>query len=365
MKATVYRADLRYPHLQLYTASSGSIAGLEELYLLLEEKSFSGLGEVRINIAYLNGYSADVVLCDVMRTLRTLDLQQSSSRLLLTLETQLASSLAPTRMLFDMALHDLIARQNGSSVARLVGSDFPRPVCYATNQTLFWSSQEQMLSQASAYMERGFTHLKLRVGIGSLAEDIDRMTALRRRFGHEVHLSADANGQWQPEQARSNLLALQKFELSYLEQPISDANAHLYPTLAAASPIPLMLDESMSSEADLERILSMGGTVWAHLKLVKMGGIAPTVRAARRLIAAGIPFMIGQMNEGAAATAAALHVAHACQPAHAELYGADGLANDPVLGLTYSQGLVNCVDACGLGIAFDPTQAELIQTFSS
>jgi L-alanine-DL-glutamate epimerase-like enolase superfamily enzyme len=365
VKATLYRADLRYPHLQLFTAASGSVAGLDELYLLLEEKSVSGLGEVRINIAYLNGYSAEVVLSDVIRTLRSLDLQQSASDLLLTLETQLADCLAPSRMLFDMALHDLIARQQGVTVAQLIGSDFPQPVCYATNQTLFWSSQERMLSQATAYMERGFSHLKLRVGIGSWVEDLDRLSALRRRFGNEVHLSADANGQWQPEQARSNLLALQKFELSYLEQPISDENAHYYPQLAEASPVPLMLDESMSSEADLARILALEGKVWAHIKLVKMGGIAPAVRAARRLNAAGIPFMIGQMNEGAAATAAALHVAHACQPAHAELYGADGLGNDPVSGLTYHQGLVSSRGSSGLGVEFNPAHAELIQTFSS
>lgn len=365
MKATLYRAELRYPHLQLHTASSGSIQALDELYLLLEDRHWQGLGEVRINIDYLNGYSAERVLNDVMRTLRALDLQQPPSDLLLTLDTQLADSLAPTRMLFDMALHDLIARQNGCSVAKLVGSDFPDPVCYATNQTLFWSSMGQMLSQATAYMDRGFTHLKLRVGIGSLEEDCDRLAALRRRFGHEVHLSADANGQWQPEAARSHLLALQKFDLSYLEQPIADEYAHCYPSLAASSPIPLMLDESMSTAADLDRIIAMQGKVWAHIKLVKMGGIAPAVRAARRLNAAGIPFMIGQMNEGAAATAAALHVAHACQPAHAELYGADGLGNDPVSGLTYLQGLVSSDALTGLGISFDPDCAELIQTFSS
>jgi len=365
VKATLYRADLRYPHLQLYTASSGSIAVLEELYLLLEDKAITGLGEVRLNIAYLNGYSAELVLSDVIRTLRTLDLQQTPSALLLSLEQQLADSLAPTRMLFDMALHDLIAHQNGCSVARLSGADFPQPVCYSSNQTLFWTSQERMLSQATDYMERGFNQLKLRVGIGSLHEDMDRLSALRRRFGSEVHLSADANGQWQPEQARSNLLALQKFELSYLEQPIADSHAHYYPQLADSSPIPLMLDESMSSEGDLERILAMEGKVWAHIKLVKMGGIAPAIRAAQRLNSAGIPFMIGQMNEGAAATAAALHVAYASQPAHAELYGADGLGNDPVSGLTYFQGLVHSRDASGLGIEFDASRAELIQTFPS
>lgn len=101
----------------------------------------------------------------------------------------------------------------------------------------------------------------------------------------------------------------------------------------------------------------------AHLKLVKMGGIAPTMAAARRLTAAGVPFMIGQMNEGGAATAAALHVARACQPAYAELYGADGLGNDPVHGLSYHQGLLSSPPGAGLGIHFTPSRTEFIQEF--
>lgn len=364
MKATLYRADLRYPHLQLHTASSGTITGLDTLYLLLEEKNFNGIGEVRINIAYLNGYSAELVLSDVIRALRQLDLSQPASTLLLNLPVLLADFLAPTRMLIDIALHDLIARQNGLSVAELAGAENAETVSYHTNQTLFWTPMDEMLEQTTAYVERGFTQLKLRVGVASFAEDEARLSALRRRFGHEIRLSADANGQWQPEEARSHLLALAKFEMSYLEQPVSDANAHFYPALAAASPVPLMLDESMSSEADLERILQLEGKIMAHLKLVKMGGIAPTLAAAKRLTAAGVPFMIGQMNEGGAATAAALHVARASQPRYAELYGADGLGNDPVHGLSYHQGMLSSPSGAGLGISFTPSQAEFIQEFA-
>ncbi|CAK8737354.1 hypothetical protein SODG_001077 [Sodalis praecaptivus] len=53
--------------------------------------------------------------------------------------------------------------------------------------------------------------------------------------------------------------------------------------------------------------------------------------------------MIGQMNEGAAATAAALHVTHLTRPRFAELYGADGLGDDPVSGLRYQHGTVQCL----------------------
>ncbi|WP_413739462.1 mandelate racemase/muconate lactonizing enzyme family protein [Sodalis sp. RH14] len=396
MKATLYRAALRYPHLRLYTASSGSVAALDELYLLLEDQAFQGLGEVRVNIAYLNGYSPQQVLDDVLRCLRRLDLALDPAQLLAGLDTWAAGILAPTRMLLDVALHDLLARRQGISVAGLLarprdaggavppcgetarerhpvaiapaqdGASSP-VVSYRTNQTLFWSSREQMLQQAEAYVDRGFTELKLRVGVAGFDQDLDRVAALRRRFGAGISLAADANGQWPAREALARLRALAAYDLRYMEQPIADGAAddpeHGYAALAAASPIPLMLDESMSSEADLARVIGLGGKVWAHLKLVKMGGIGPALAAARRLNAAGVPFMIGQMNEGAAATAAALHVACASRPAYAELYGADGLGNDPVAGLIYQQGLVCSPCASGLGVGFDPARAEFIQEF--
>src|SRR5262249_35880772 len=133
--------------------------------------------------------------------------------------------------------------------------------------------------------------------------------------------------------------------------------------LGAKSPIPIMLDESVASLADIDRICALGGRVWAHLKLVKLGGIRPTVAAVRRLTAAGVTFMIGQMNQGGAATAAALHVVAATSPAFAELYGADGLINDPVSGIVYRDGTVRTSSQPGLGVAFDITRTQLIREF--
>ncbi len=73
--------------------------------------------------------------------------------------------------------------------------------------------------------------------------------------------------------------------------------------------------------------------------------------------------MIGQMNEGAAATAAALHVACATSPDFAELYGADGLIDDPASGVSYAAGTVRASHASGLGVAFDAAATHLIGDF--
>jgi L-alanine-DL-glutamate epimerase-like enolase superfamily enzyme len=361
LHASLHKAELRYRGgLVLHTASSGSVPHLAELYLRLAHGKLVGIGEVRINIAYLNGLAPEAVAAEALSAVREIDWERDAERLLAEMPDRTARWSAPVRMLIDCALHDFLARRAGQALATFLREVRGETVSAATNQTLFWSTHESFLAQARAYVERGFRDLKVRVGVGEFAEDLCRIAALRDCFGDEVKIAADANGQWSEEQALHNLNVLAEYGLSYVEQPILPGNWAAIERLAAASPVNIMLDESIASMADVERVCAFGGLVLAHLKLVKLGGIAPVMVAARRLSDAGVPFMIGQMNEGGAATAAALHVTCAMRPAFAELYGADGLANDPVTGLSYAHGRVTATPGPGLGVTFDTARADLI-----
>jgi L-alanine-DL-glutamate epimerase-like enolase superfamily enzyme len=126
--------------------------------------------------------------------------------------------------------------------------------------------------------------------------------------------------------------------------------------LAKQSPVPVMLDESMTSSKDVDRVISIGGQLAAHLKLIKFGGLRPLIAAGKKLTAAGIPIMVGQMNEGALATAAAAHAAIALQALGNELYGADGIINDPAEALVYQDGKVILPEAPGIGLAFNASK---------
>lgn len=65
MKTTLHLASPHYgAGLVLHTASSGSVEYLDALYLRLTEDGKAGVGETRINIAYLNGLDASAVLED-------------------------------------------------------------------------------------------------------------------------------------------------------------------------------------------------------------------------------------------------------------------------------------------------------------
>jgi L-Ala-D/L-Glu epimerase len=336
---------------------------LSEVYLRLDDGETVGIGEVRANIAYLNGLSEEAVFERTVAAVRSVDWKRDPADLLATLSDWGGGFIAPARTLIDCALHDFVARRADQTVAEWLGAE-SRVVASGTNQTLFWSSLENFVRRAQAYVDRGYRDLKVRVAAGDFADDVTRIAALRERFGSSVKIAADANGRWTVKEALERLDALAGFDLAYCEQPVAANDWAAVDDLAGRSPVAVMLDESVATLDDVTRICQYDGRILAHLKLVKLGGIGPTVAAARQLSQARVRFMIGQMNEGAAATSAALHVACATRPAFAELYGADGLIDDPVSGISYAAGAVHVSPTPGLGVAFNPAATQSIGGYS-
>lgn len=375
MRASLHRAMLAYGGgLVLHTASSGRIDGLDALYLRLDGGDVVATGEVRLNIAYLNGLAAEAVLAEAVAVIGGLDWSADPAALLAAPPAALSGASAPVRTLADCALHDLVAKRAGRTVAALLADELPDgdaaglsgagAIAWPSNQTLFVSTDSVFMARAESYVARGFRDLKVRIGAGDIADDIRRIALLRERFGDGIKLAADANGAWDLAAAFAHLDALAPFGLAYVEQPVAPGDWQGLALLAAESPVPVMLDESVKGLDDVARIADAGGGLMAHLKLVKLGGLAPALQAVRLLKAAGVPFMIGQMNEGGLATAAALHLAAASRPDFAELYGADGLADDPAAGLAYAEGRVAVPPRPGLGLSFDASRTHLIREFS-
>lgn len=352
MKVRLYRILLTYAGLTVHTASSGPVQGLDTLFLELDDGTDRAIGETRINCAYLNGYAPEVLVECACELVRTLDWRADPHELRDSL-TRLDLP-EPVKMMADIALWDLSAKRAGLPLAHLLAGE-ARALVQPTNQTLFLSARENFEALAEAYVDRGFRELKLRIGC-DFDEDVARLSRLRARFGSAVELAADANGTWSPELAADRLDRLAEFDLAYLEQPIAAGHWEGLIELARTAPIPIMLDESLAGMRDIEELIARrnvaDGRLQGHLKLIKLGGITPALAAAGKLASAGIPFMIGQMNEGSVATAAAMHLAVATRPEHAELYGADGLRDEPVTGLNYADGCVSGPEASGLGMIF-------------
>jgi L-alanine-DL-glutamate epimerase-like enolase superfamily enzyme len=358
-RVRLFKGSLHYrPEIVLHTAASGLIGQLDELYLVLETgKEIAGFGGVRSNVQYLAGLSPSEIEQEIRFRVANVEWDTPAEKILDEVHGAIGwSNIA--RALLDQTLHDTMARQRGQPLAALLAHDFQPKI--ETNQTLFWNDDGHMQALAEEYVGRGFKDLKLRMGVGQFEHDLRRITHLRQRFGTEIRLSADVNGQWSFAAAVAHLQALAQLDLDYIEQPLAAGDWDGLSQLARLSPTPIMLDESIRSASDIDRALDLPGAVMAHLKLIKLGGIRPLIEAAKRFTDGGITVMVGQMNEGAAATAAAAHCALAMGSVRNELYGADGINDDPASGLRYDDGCLWLPPGPGIALVPDVTKLTLL-----
>jgi len=355
-------AELHYDkQIRLHTATSGAIDALNEVYLTVSEGDRTlAIGGVRTNIAYLTGIPEPRLRTDILALVQTLDWTRDLTELHRDLSASGCQSRGAARALVDCTLLDGLARQADASLSAYLGAE-PRSE-WPTNQTLFWGTDDQLERTVRRYLADGFRDLKLRVGIGTIEDDLRRVCLVREVAGELVGLAIDANGTWSSTEALANLerLADLGIGIEYAEQPTAAGDWDAIAALSAASPIAIMLDESLASRADVEELAYRGAAPLAHLKIVKLGGLTPLIAAARRLASAGIGLMIGQMSEGTLATAAAAHAAMAVRPRYSELYGAYGLVDDPASGLAYRRGSLVLENRPGLGVDLDSSGLSVL-----
>ena len=333
----------------LHTTSSGAVPALDELRLVAEQDgAIAALGASRVNIAYLSGLSAEALVASCLAVARGLDWAQPWAGLAAAVDATHPALPAPARMLFETAAADGAARAAGQSLAAYLGGAVA--AWLPSNQTLFRADDETLLRRAETYVARGFRDLKLRIGFGAFADDLRRLCLLRHRLGPEPRLSVDANGSWDAADASRRLVALAPLGLHYVEQPLPADAWVATAMLSRTSAIRIMLDESLTDLAAVNRLIATRAAPLAHLKLAKLGGLDRLLAAGRWLAAAGIGVMVGQMNEGVVSTLAAAHAAAALGASLTELYGADGLAADPAGALRYTDGGVHLLPGPGLGL---------------
>jgi len=265
---------------------------------------------------------------------------------------------AAAKAVVDLALSDLAARVAEVPLFRWWGG---RHAEVSAAQCLFYGSVAGAAEQARRYVEQGFGILKVRVGMEPFTLDVDRVSAVRDAAGPAVRLAVDANQAWSVKEAIRRIRTLERYGLDCVEQPVTARDARGLAEVARAVDVPIMADESLLFRGDAMDLIRLNAIGMVHVKLNKGG-----VRYARQLIAlveaANIPYIIGGMQEGMLATVAGAHCALSCRPKYAELYGADGIENDPTKCSVHERGRVVVPEGAGLGIA--PDESALALAFS-
>jgi len=148
-----------------------------------------------------------------------------------------------------------------------------------------------------------FRDYKLKVG-----RDADRDEALlaechrqlgrglaRRRGPTRRTLRVDANGAWDLEEAVRRAPSLERWGVIAVEQPLAKGNEDALADLRRRSRVPIMLDESLLSLEQAERLIAGGQVDLFNIRISKNGGLVQSLRLADVAHRSGLDFQLGCM----------------------------------------------------------------------
>jgi L-alanine-DL-glutamate epimerase-like enolase superfamily enzyme len=247
---------------------------------------------------------------------------------------------AAARAGLDLALHDLIGKELGKPLYALLGLDpalTPR-----TSRTIGIADPEKTLQKVAEVVDAPI--LKVKLGTGSPAEQVETIAAIRSRYTGTIRI--DANEGWNLESAVEILRELERYDIEFCEQPIPAGDPEQLRAIRARVSIPIVADEDALVASDLPPL--RGCVDGVNVKLAKTGGIRGALAAIHTARAMGMKVMIGCMVESAIAATAAAHLSPLVD--WADLDGPLLIARDPFAGVGYDCGKLILPDTPGLGV---------------
>jgi L-alanine-DL-glutamate epimerase-like enolase superfamily enzyme len=190
----------------------------------------------------------------------------------------------------DIGLWDLRAKAAGEPLADLLGRQRDRVPVYASGVNRHLTLAE-LEDQVSRWVAAGHTRVKIKVGLPSLDEDLERVAAVRRIIGPGRLLMVDANQLWDLPGARRAAAALAPYDIFWLEEPLPAEDIQAYVRLRTAISIPVAAGESLYTEAQFRDVLLAGAVDYLQPNVCRVGGITPFLRIARLARLFGIPVM--------------------------------------------------------------------------
>jgi L-alanine-DL-glutamate epimerase-like enolase superfamily enzyme len=189
----------------------------------------------------------------------------------------------------DIALWDIVAKAAGLPLWQLLGgarsSSLP---IYNTHAGWLNYSIAQLKDEANALLDRGYTALKMKVGLSDSREDYRRVRAVREAIGDDILLMVDANQKWDLLQARNAVRLLADLNLGWVEEPLHPDDIPAHRALKASTSIPIALGEQVYSTHAFRDYLVQQAVDVVQVDVCRIGGITPWLEVAALANAHGI-----------------------------------------------------------------------------
>ncbi|WP_293862818.1 mandelate racemase/muconate lactonizing enzyme family protein [uncultured Alsobacter sp.] len=256
---------------------------------------------------------------------------------------------------FDMALWDLKAKRAGLPLWKLLGGYDPAVPCYAGGIDLDLPL-DALLRQTDDNLGKGFRAIKMKVGRKLLAEDVERVAAMREHLGDGFPLMVDANMKWSVDQAIRAARAFQLYDLGWLEEPTIPDDPAGHARIVREGGVPIAAGENLRTLWEFKLYIAGGGVTFPEPDVTNCGGVTPFVKIAHLAEAFNLPVTSHGAHD------VTVHLLAACpNRSYLEAHGF-GLERYIAEPLVIREGKAIAPDRPGHGIAFDWAGLEKIRS---
>ncbi len=254
--------------------------------------------------------------------------------------TQMALSM------FDMVIHDALARSAGVPLYKLLGAGpVSLPAYNSCGGSLVPPDAAAKEARELVGEHGGFKHIKIRLGRTHFNDDVAAVRAVRNVIGPEMAVSVDFNQALPAHRAYQICRALDNENLAWIEEPVTYDDYELQARLAAKLVTPLQTGETMWHWRVAARAMQMRACDYIMPDILRIGGVTGWLRVAQAAALTSTPMSSHLSPEFSAHVLAATPTRHWLEFMD---WGQD-LLETPLLP---HQGLVRPNETPGAGVDF-------------
>jgi L-alanine-DL-glutamate epimerase-like enolase superfamily enzyme len=246
-----------------------------------------------------------------------------------------------------MAMHDWLGHASGVPLWHMWGLN--RENIVPTSVTIGISPPAAAQERVKNWLGMSSEIQVLKVKLGSPAGIVADQAMLQEVMETAPHIKKvciDANGGWDLKDAIAMSYWLADQGIDYIEQPLAIGQEEDLKKLYAVSPLPIFVDESCFTSADMPGLIDRCHGI--NIKLNKCGGLTEAIKMIQVAKTFGLGVMFGCYSDSTLMNTALAQLAPLAD--HLDLDSHLNLVDDPFAGALFQNGRIIPNDQPGLGV---------------
>jgi len=179
----------------------------------------------------------------------------------------------------DIALWDLKAKVAGEPLWRMLGGYDNRVEAYAGGID-FDLTIDELLRETRERLDAGLRAIKIKIGRESIAEECERIAAVREFLGADRKLMVDVNMRWSVEKALRAVRAFEPYDVYWIEEPTIPDDVEGNRRIETEGRIPVATGENLRSIHEFRQMIAQGGVSFPEADLSNLGGVSALMKVA-------------------------------------------------------------------------------------